>query len=64
MYDKGYKQHINKRSIYMRHIIIRSDPEGSNVNLTCQSSRAFEYCTWSHKDKECHFCFNSLDDSI
>ena len=30
-------------------------PEGSNVNLTCQSSRAFEYCTWSHKDKEGHF---------
>ena len=30
-------------------------PEGSNANLTCKSSRAFEYCTWSHKDKECHF---------
>ena len=29
--------------------------EGSNVNLTCQTSRAFEYCTWSHKDKECKF---------
>ena len=28
---------------------------GSNVNLTCQTSRAFEYCTWSHKDKECKF---------
>ena len=28
---------------------------GSNVNLTCQTSRSFEYCTWSHKDKECKF---------
>ena len=28
---------------------------GSNVNLTCQTSRAFEYCTWRHMDKECKF---------
>ena len=29
--------------------------EGSNVNFTCQTSRAFEYCTWRHMDKECKF---------
>ena len=25
------------------------------VNLTCQSSRAFEYCTWMHMGKACKF---------
>ena len=43
-------------SIYEKYLVEPFEVlEGSNVNLTCQSSRAFEYCTWSHKDKECHF---------
>ena len=28
---------------------------GSAVNMTCQSTRAYEYCTWRHHDKECKF---------
>ena len=28
---------------------------GSNVNLSCQSSSAYRYCTWEHTDKECSF---------
>ena len=28
---------------------------GSNVNLSCQSSSAYRYCTWEHADKECSF---------
>ena len=34
-------------------------PTGVNTsitaNLTCQSSRAFEYCTWMHMGKTCKF---------
>ena len=29
--------------------------EGVNVTLTCQTSRAYEYCTWKHNNKECTF---------
>merc|ERR1712135_278344 len=38
--------------------------EGSNVNLTCQTSRAFEYCTWSHKDKECKFEWKQFSSQV
>ena len=28
---------------------------GDTMNLTCQASRAYEYCTWSHNGGECKF---------
>ena len=28
---------------------------GDTMNLTCQASRAYEYCTWSHNGDECKF---------
>ena len=28
---------------------------GDTINLACQATRAYEYCTWRHNGKECKF---------